>query len=82
LYPHWPNSAIGWAILIFIGIPLSIALEALFEFAFSEKIGKSITDKRFSGLRIIIALVFALFVLGTFALILWFFAPHVRQYFA
>ena len=43
----------GWVILVVVGIPLYILLEGLGEVFFSEKVGKSISDKDFSGVRIL-----------------------------
>jgi hypothetical protein len=81
IYPHLPNSAIGWAIILFVGVPLSIALEALSELIFSEKIGKKISGKRLSGIRILLALIFAIVVFGTLGLLSWYFIPYIAEYF-
>jgi hypothetical protein len=53
LFPWVPSSLTGWVILVVVGIPLYILLEGLGEVFFSEKVGKSISDKDFSGVRIL-----------------------------
>ena len=82
IYPKLPNSAIGWAIILFIGIPLAIALETLSEFILSDKIGKKISGNKYSGIRVLIALLIALFILGIFGFLSRYFMPHINKYFA
>ena len=77
-----PNSTIGWAIIIIVGIPLSITLEALSELIFSEKIGKKISGKRLSGIRIFLALIFAIVIFAALGLLSWFFMPYMDNYFS
>ena len=82
IFPHVPNSMTGWVILVGVGVPSWLFLEWLGEKLFSKKVGHRISEKPFSGVRILYALgtILAFFV-GMFAL--WkLFGPWVRPYFS
>ena len=64
IFPHKPNSLAGWLILVIVGVPSWVIIEWFGGIVFSEKLGYKISDKPFSGARIIYALVVFLAFLG------------------
>ena len=81
LFPHRPNSLVGWLILLGIGVPLSIVMEWLAEIAFSEKIAKKISKKRLSGARILYALGFILSFIAVMYVLWKVLGPYIHGYF-
>jgi hypothetical protein len=69
LWPDLPSDKQGWALFLTLGPPLYIAGEACCGWLFSPSRGWAISRKRFSPLRIALALPVAL---AWFALVWWF----------
>ena len=67
-WPDLPKTELGWFLLIVAGPLLYIAGEGFFSWLFSEKHGKEISNKQFSFLRVVIAVIVVtvLFGLGIF----------------
>lgn len=82
IFPHRPNSLAGWLILVIVGIPSWIIIEWFGEIVFSKKLGYRISDKPFSGVRIIYALVVFLAFLGIMFLLWKILDPLVGLYFS
>lgn len=82
IFPHLPNSLVGWAILVGVGVPFWIFLEWLAGKVFSKRVGHRISQKPLSGIRIVYALGAILaFYAGIVAL--WkLLGPWVRAYFS
>ncbi len=81
IFPHRPRSFIGWVILVLVGIPAALGLEALSDMVLSEQRGRAISPASFSGRRILFAMAFVVVVLGTLYAIGFFTWPHIREYF-
>ncbi len=70
VFPYRPIDAIGWCLLIFVGIPAFFFLECMGECVFSDRVSLSISGERFSYRRIAFAVLIAL-ILGACALFFW-----------
>ena len=81
LFPWAPSSLTGWVILVVVGLPLYVLLEGLGEVVFSEKVGKSISDKAFSGARILYSVAVMLTFYGLVYLIWQVVSVYIRPYF-
>ena len=57
-FPHWPRSIVGWLVLLVIGVPLSMLLEAVGLFVLTERQGRAISPAAFSVKRLAICLLF------------------------
>jgi hypothetical protein len=82
IFPHRPNSSTGWFMLVAASVPIWLFLEWLGMVVFSKRIGEKISDKPYSGARIlyIFGVLLAFFV-GMF--LLWIvLGPYVRPYFS
>ena len=82
ILPHRPNSLAGWLILVIVGIPSWVIIEWLGGIVLSKKLGYRISDKPFSGARIIYALVVFLVFLGIMFLLWKILDPLVGPYFS
>lgn len=69
-YPHWPNDYIGWLLVAVLGIPLALSGEYLAGILLGDRISRRLSPKKFSGLRILYALLLALVAIGI-ALAVW-----------
>jgi hypothetical protein len=81
LYPHWPVTAVGWALMLLVGIPVSVVLELLGNAMFLKRRGEGVSREGFSGKRIAVALLLIVGVvvlLGGFA---YYFGDHIRRHF-
>jgi hypothetical protein len=63
-YPNVPSSASGWVVFAAVGPPLYLLVESLATWLFSEHHGAAVSRARFSPLRVLIALVVSLVVVG------------------
>jgi hypothetical protein len=82
IYPHWPIGLIGWLILIFGGVAISLFLEWMGESLFSEKAGLKLSGKKFSFKRIMVTLL-VFIALACGLAVLWFlFGSFLRPHFA
>jgi len=81
LFSWVPSPLTGWVILVVVGIPLYILLKGLGEVFFSEKVGKSISDKGFSGVRILSGVVVMLAFYGTTYLVWQIISVYIRLHF-
>jgi len=82
IYRHYyPIDLTGWLILIIVGIPICLCLKWIGDVILSEKVSLKISDKNFSGKRIIFSLL--IFVsIGGILFFLWFiFRSFVGQHF-
>jgi hypothetical protein len=80
-FPHWPRSIVGWVILLLVGVPASMLLEAVGSFAFSVQHGRAISPAGFSVKRLAICLTFlglAFAVLYGIWLLVW---PRISEHF-
>ena len=55
-WPHLPKSGPQWVLFVMFGPPVYVLLEGIFDWLFSEKHGRAISEKKFSGARIMVAL--------------------------
>jgi len=81
IYPHWPIDIIGWLILIFGGVAISLFLEWIGESLFTEKTGLRLSGKKFSLNRIVVTLLVFIAIACGLA-VLWlllgsFLRPHL-----
>lgn len=81
-YPHWPVDLFGWLILILGGVPISLFLEWIGEALLSQNTGSTLSGKKFSFKRIILALLLFIIIGCTLAFLWFLFSPFLRQHFA
>jgi hypothetical protein len=55
-WPAIPRTSVDWLLLVFVGVPLYIAGEIGFAWLFSPKHGAALSERKFSWLRIWVAL--------------------------
>lgn len=82
IFPHLPNSPIGWVILVGLGVPFWLLLEWFGQKILSKKLGHRISERPFSGIRIICAFA-AILIFCAGILALWKLSGHwIRPYFS
>jgi hypothetical protein len=59
-WPAIPRNWVDWLLLVFVGVPLYVAAEIGFAWLFSPKRGAALSERKFSWLRIVVALIAAL----------------------
>ncbi len=76
LIPDVPRTARGWALLVFVGTPVYVALGLLVEKAAIPKWGWRISSARFSVVRILVGVVLVSVVVLPLALAWWYLQEH------
>jgi len=82
IYPHWPIDLIGWLILIFGGVAISLFLEWIGESLFAEKTGLRLSGRKFSLKRIVVTLLVFMAIACGLAVLWFLLGSFLRPHFA